>query len=125
MRIVLILEAVVAQDPPADALLVATLAAMSRFSQSSRDGEDCSVLALRVARCLEALADCSALAPALRHDCEQLACLWALLHPGASRPRPALPAGPPRGSAIVLPLRRLRSEVVPQLLSSPCIEEQS
>lgn len=115
-----------AQEPHfADALLVATLAAMSRFSQSSRDGEDCSVLARRVARCLEVLADCSALAPALRHDCEQLACLWALLHPGASRPRPALPAGPPRASAIVLPLRRLRSEIVPQLLSSPCIEEQS
>ena len=108
----------------ADALLVATLEAMSRFSQSLREGAECSVLALRVARCLEALADCSALSPALRRDCEQLACLWALLHPGASRPRPALPASPPRPSAIVVPLRRLRSEIGPHLLSSPCAEEQ-
>jgi hypothetical protein len=91
-----------------DTLLVATLAAMSRFSQSLREGTDGSALAMRVARCLEALADCSALAPALRGDCEQLASLWALLHPGATRPRPASTAT--RASAVVVPLRPLRSE---------------
>jgi hypothetical protein len=75
------------RDPDSpDALLVAALAAMSRFSQSLREGVDCSVRALRVARCLDALSDCSALAPALRGDCEQLARLWAVLHPGTCRP---------------------------------------
>jgi len=89
-----------------DTLLVATLTAMSQFSQSLRDGAGNASMAMRVARCLEALADCTALAPALRRDCEQLASLWAVLHPGAARPRSAPRTEPARARAVVVPLRR-------------------
>jgi hypothetical protein len=107
-----------------DALLVATLAAMSQFSQSLRDGTGCSVLAMRVARCLDALADCTALAPALRRDCEHLASLWAVLHPGATRPRTAQPPGSTRAGAVVLPLRRRPVEAASPRHTNTCTEER-
>lgn len=88
----------------AHTLMVATLAAMSEFSQGLRRGAPSPGSAQRVARCLEALADCAGLAPTLRRECEQLASLWLLLHPGAAS-RPAPCAGTRRG-ATVLPFRR-------------------
>lgn len=114
-----------AEPSSPDALLVATLAAMCQFSQSLRDGTGCSVLAMRVARCLDALADCTALAPALRRDCEQLASLWVVLHPGAVRPRTAQPPGSPRARAIVLPLRRPPVKATSPRHTKTCTEEQS
>lgn len=88
----------------ANALLVATLTAMSEFSQALRAGAASAASAQRVARCLEALADCAGLAPALRRECEELASLWRMLHPCAAR-RPT-PACGPRSSATILPFRR-------------------
>lgn len=107
-----------------DTLLVATLTAMSQFSQSLRDGTRSSLLAMRVARCLDALADCTALAPALRRDCEQLASLWAVLHPGASRPRSAKSPTSTRARAVVVPLRRPPVEARSPWQADICTEEQ-
>jgi hypothetical protein len=113
------------QSSSPDALLVATLTAMSQFSQSLRDGTGCSLLAMRVARCLDALADCTALAPALRRDCEQLASLWALLRPVETRPRAAQPPGSTPARAVVVPLRRPPVEATSPRHATTCTGEQS
>jgi hypothetical protein len=126
MRTVLIQEFDMPPKPGLpDTLLVATLTAMSQFSQSLRDDTGCSVLAMRVARCLDALADCTALAPALRRDCEQLASLWAVLRPVETRPRAVrLPGSTPARAAVVL-LRRPPVEATSPRHADTCSEEQS
>ena len=57
--------------------LLAALAAMSEANLALRAGAAAGPAIGRAARCLDALADCPDLAPALRRLCDRLSCQWA------------------------------------------------
>jgi CTP:molybdopterin cytidylyltransferase MocA len=82
--------------------LVAALAAMSEANLALRQGILAAPAISRAARCLEALADCPDLGPAMRRLFDSLSTQWA----NAIAPRvgggPAEPIG---AGAAVLPLR--------------------
>ncbi|MBK9244200.1 MAG: hypothetical protein IPM30_04980 [Burkholderiales bacterium] len=83
--------------------LIAALAAMSEANLALRAGHGATPAISRAARCLDVLADCPDLAPALRRLCDALSAQWA----SAIAP---LPHGPPArrddGGAAVIALRR-------------------
>lgn len=81
--------------------LVAALSAMSEANHALRNGAAATALLRRAARCLEALAECSDLAPSLRQHCEALGEQWATAI-GAI----AVPAMPHGVGGNVIPLRR-------------------
>jgi hypothetical protein len=102
--------------------LVAALAAMSEANLAMRSGAVAAAAICRAARCLERLAECPDLAPALRAQCDRMCVHWeaamALLvgcpprcalrseglgRPGALTGRPS--AGPSSPGARIIPMR--------------------
>jgi hypothetical protein len=83
--------------------LVAALAAMSEANLAMRTGAVAAPAICRAARCLERLAECADLAPALRQTCDHMCAHWeASMALFADRQRSA----PPIPGARVIPLRR-------------------
>jgi hypothetical protein len=102
--------------------LVAALAAMSEANLAMRSGAAATPAICRAARCLERLAECPDLAPALRTQCDHMCVHWeaamALLvgcpprcalrserlgRPGALTARPS--TGLPSPGARIIPMR--------------------
>ncbi len=83
--------------------LVAALAAMSEANLALRAGAAAAPAIGRAARCLDLLADCPDLAPALRRLCDRLSCQWGAATAG---PADSPLRTPPRCLAEVIPLRR-------------------
>lgn len=84
--------------------LVAALAAMSEANMALRRGAAATSAIFRAARCLDGLADCPDLAPALRRLCDTLSSKWA----EATFPRPVEGMSRAGTGAAIITLRRPR-----------------